>query len=154
MSNENLKTYTFKELASILRTDYTVVSKKVKKYKLTTDKQMINGRQTTVVKIANEVIEAINQEIEHFRKKNINQLPPNNQTLVDDLPPNEQPQHQVITREQADFSIKLLIEKLSESHQKEVQAKDEIIKILKENILKLETENQQLKNRSFFGFKY
>jgi len=148
VTNEQEKTYTYKELAGILRTDYTVVNKKVKKHNLLTDQIMINGRLTKIIKISQEQIEAINQEIEFFRNKGNNQLgdnlPPNNQPFVSDSSPNEQPKTQIITREQADFSIKMLIEKLSESHTKEVTAKDETITILKEQIADQRTKIQEL----------
>lgn len=144
MVNEQVKKYTIKEFRELLDISDNVARKKIKKHRLISTQEVINNRLTTVIEINEDMLEALIHEV-NFNKEKIK--PINEYSTTDQPPINEQPKTNIILREQADFSIKLLIEKLSESHLKEVEAKDEIIKILKDDLEEYKLTNKQIQTQ-------
>jgi len=164
--NDKTKSYSFKDLMTILQTGYSVVEKKVKKYKFKTDKQVINSRLTTVVLLTDSELEALKQETE-FNK---NKYSPNNNILTsDNSAHNVQPEN--VDTPTIEF-IKSLVEKIEDKNNKILHEKDKQLLMLediekrKENeylqqIAELKGINQQLteqleksKQKSFFGLKF
>ena len=158
MTNEEVKMYAYKQLADILKTDYTVVQKKVKKYQLLVDKKMVNGRLQKVVFLSDEKVSAIDQEIEFNRK---NMLPPNNQQignqpstnsqpLGNELPPNEPHKYPAVPDMQVFFNG------VKDIYQQLIDEKDKRIDFLQKLNEQAQKENQELKDQlakksSFLG---